>query len=114
MSKDEALQQNIDAAQRELNRRFNEGEDVSRLRVCQETGAILPMTTRDHVDKASGYLYAALGTLSDAVRDGTADPVAALAISRLMSSIRGVAADMRDVANAMREQAIRNDSKPGV
>lgn len=44
--RDEALQLNIDAAQRELNRRAAEGEDVSHLRVCQETTAIVPLDAK--------------------------------------------------------------------
>ncbi len=42
----EALQCNIDAAQRELNRRAAEGEDVSHLRVCQETAAIVRLDAK--------------------------------------------------------------------
>lgn len=42
----EALQLNIDAAQRELNRRDAEGEDVSHLRVCQQTAAIVPLDAK--------------------------------------------------------------------
>lgn len=38
----EALQQNIDVSQRELDRRAAEGEDVSGLMVCPITAAILP------------------------------------------------------------------------
>lgn len=38
----QAHQYNIDAAQRELDMRSAEGEDVSHLRVCQRTAAIVP------------------------------------------------------------------------
>jgi len=41
MTPSEALQCNIDAAQRELDQRNAEGEDVSHLFVCQRTGQIL-------------------------------------------------------------------------
>lgn len=42
MTKSEAHQLNIDAAQRELDSRAAQGEDVSHLRVCQKTAAIVP------------------------------------------------------------------------
>ncbi len=41
----QALQFNIDAAQRELDQRDADGEDVSHLRVCQLTAAIVKVTT---------------------------------------------------------------------
>ena len=44
MTRIEALQLNIDAAQRELDRRAAEGEDVSGLRVCEKTATIVPAT----------------------------------------------------------------------
>lgn len=43
MNKQQAHEYNMDAAQRELDQRAAEGEDVSHLRVCPSTYRIVPV-----------------------------------------------------------------------
>lgn len=75
MTPQEALQYNVDAAQRELDRRHAEGEDVSGLRVCERT-AVIKMTdarlARELSDIALGEFWS-----DKAVRAGRVDDVGA-------------------------------------
>lgn len=51
----EAHECNIDVAQRELDRRSAEGEDVSLLAVCQRTAQIVPVVEYDPYDDREDY-----------------------------------------------------------
>lgn len=53
----EALELNIDAAQRELDRRNAEGEDVGAYRVCRETGRIIKCAKAEAIANANAHLY---------------------------------------------------------
>lgn len=72
LAKHSALQLNIDAAQRELDRRNAEGEDVGAYRVCQETGRIVKCAKAEAIANANAHLYnaglPAYGELAAALR----------------------------------------------
>lgn len=74
MTPQEALQYNVDAAQRELDRRHAEGEDVSGLRVCERT-AVIKMTdarlARELSDIALGEFWSdkAVRAAADRLRE---------------------------------------------
>lgn len=51
----QAHEYNIDAAQRELDMRSAEGEDVSHLRVCLRTAAIVPAVAAAIIDNDPNY-----------------------------------------------------------
>jgi len=56
LAKHSALQLNIDAAQRELDRRNAEGEDVGAYRVCQDTGRIIKCAKAEAIANADAHL----------------------------------------------------------
>lgn len=61
MTPAEALQCNINVAQRELDSRAAQGEDVSHLRVCQETAAIVcrwRVTVEHKLQTSTAYVLA--------------------------------------------------------
>lgn len=113
MTRSEALQCNIDAAQRELDGRAAQGEDVSRLRVCQRTAAIIPAAALILNPAQAEAVYSAMCALNNvcgrlqATFDGglisvEEVQVGTILVSRFYGGPREVYASQADFAIAYR------------